>query len=171
MSSIKKTDITYLFQHTQHTYGKWGKLEIHSSIFKYIKPDLKSCSDKCNNCIAIERMLTILAYYSHLEINNDNKTKDESIFINFIQNVYKYKIYHGFHHLTKYHQNDVKLIMNLEIKSYIYYLNVIFVHVYIVIDIHKVINQPGDDDDEKMIHLDVGFITFFFISLNDRHLV
>ena len=37
-------------------------LEIDSSIFENVKPDLKSCLDKYDNCIVIKRLLTTLSY-------------------------------------------------------------------------------------------------------------
>ena len=64
-----------------------------------------------NIIIVIERSLTTSSCCTHLDVNNDDKTKDKLIFINFIENFYKCKMHDGFHHLTKHHQNDIKLMI------------------------------------------------------------
>ena len=85
-------------------------LEIESSIFEDINQDLKSCPDKSDNCIVIKRLLTTLSYYSHLDINSN--TNDRLIFNNFIETVYKYKIYDDFY-LFVYIVIDITESINL----------------------------------------------------------
>ena len=96
--------------------------EIDSSMFENMTDNNQDFlswryDKKYDICVVIDRLLTPLSYYSDLNINNTN---DKLIFINFFENVYKYKIIDDFHRLTKYHGNtdDIFLILNLAIKSF-----------------------------------------------------
>ena len=61
-----------------------------------------SCPSHASKCIVIQRLLTSLLYYEHVN--------DQVLFSNFMDNIYKSVVYDDFYHLTKYHQNEFKFI-------------------------------------------------------------
>ena len=128
------------------------QLQINLSIFKDINQHSQSsvattsCSEKHGNCIAIKRLLTSLSYYNLLDINNN--TNDQLIFNNFIETVYTYSVYDDFYHLTKYHGNEMELIMDSAIKSH--KLSSCDLSVCLYSDRHYRINK----EDEPKFHTD-----------------
>lgn len=80
-----------------------------------LKPDKTStCTDI--NCGAIKRLLTSLKYYTNLniKINKNN----QSIFCNFMDEVYKSQVYDDFHHFIKFHQSQLEEISKLAYDEY-----------------------------------------------------
>ena len=76
---------------------------------------MKSCSENVDNCIVIKRILTALSYYNHLDTDNVN---DRSIFMNFMDTIYKHQVYDDKFHLIKFHQDDIESVIKLATTSY-----------------------------------------------------
>ena len=86
-----------------------------ASLFQKSSTPMKSCSATHDNCIVIKRILSALSYYSHLDVNNIN---DRSIFIDFMDTIYKHQVYDDKFHFTKFHQDDIESVAKLAITAY-----------------------------------------------------
>ena len=88
------------------------------SIFEQSLTSMKSCSEKAEECIVTKRILTALLYYSRLD-TTDNMN-DRSIFINFMDTIYKHQVYDDKFHFIKFHQDDIESVVRLATTSYSY---------------------------------------------------
>ena len=132
-----------------------NKLQIDPFIFEDINQHFEPCTNTYDNCIVIKRLLTTLSYYTHLDI--DNNTNHQFIFNNFMDIVYKYKMYDDFYHFTKYHQNEIESIMDLAIK--LYQLSECDITICIYSDRHFKINNSEqynkDNNNDDMKYFDI----------------
>ena len=78
--------------------------------------DSTTCTHQVQDCDAIQRLLISLKYYNLLDIKNDKN--NQKIFENYMNEVYKNQIYHDYHHLQKYHSNELQEIKNTAITRY-----------------------------------------------------
>ena len=80
--------------------------QLDLSVYENMKNS--SCS---KDCILVRRVLTALAYYSHLNTaDNDNA---RLIFCNFMDEIYKHRVYDDAYHVSKCHQNKTYAVMKL----------------------------------------------------------
>ena len=78
---------------------------------------IKPCSTKqYKNCASIKRLLSSLQYYHALDIKNN--TKNNEVFIHFMDNIYKEQMLDDFHHLIKNHQHKLEELMKYAINVY-----------------------------------------------------
>ena len=89
-------------------------LQFDTAIYQESSTNVK-CSEH-RDCKFVRRLLTALSYYTHLITTNS--TNDKLIFNNFMDSIYKHKVYDDFYHVTKKHQNEIISIMNLCIEAY-----------------------------------------------------
>lgn len=83
-----------------------GALELDLSIFENMKNSV--CSE---DCVLVKRVLTALSYYSCLNTaDNDN---DRLIFCNFMDKIYRHRVYDDAYHVSKCHQNKMNKILKL----------------------------------------------------------
>ena len=80
------------------------------------KSNSQPSNDECeshehDDCISIQRLMACLKYYTKLDIHTDKNKDNIDIFCNFIEEIYKYQIYDDYHHLVRYHQNELSQIM------------------------------------------------------------
>ena len=119
-----KTTVDMLCSLKDLSFEKVLKLWL-SIIARYYSMDLSifenitiSCSDSdnCKDCPFIQRLLNCLKYYTQLNLteNIDNQT----IFCDFVNEIYKYQIYEDYFHLTKFHSSHLNSVRELAIKSY-----------------------------------------------------
>ena len=83
----------------------------------YSNVDISSnlCKDS-TSCKSVNRILLSLKYYNLLKPRQllDN----ESIFSQFVMNIYKYHIFDDFNHMTHEHGQDIHQIMNIAVKHF-----------------------------------------------------
>lgn len=60
-------------------------------------------------CVANKRLLTLLSYYNRLNVLSVN---DQTVFCNFMDEIYAGQIFDNHHHLTKYHQHQLQQILD-----------------------------------------------------------
>ena len=75
-------------------------------------PTSSSCPYKYDACIPIQRLLISLEYFT-----NDDETNRHELFNEFMDNIYKHRVYDDFYHLTKYHKHELEHITQFVTES------------------------------------------------------
>ena len=95
------------------------KPQFDLSFFESIEPQFDPCSqDDIKECVVIKRLLTSLSYYSHLINASMNESDHQMVFSEFMDTIYKHKVYDDFHHFSFMHENEIESIMDLAVKQY-----------------------------------------------------
>ena len=98
---------------TSNSAASSGSVDL--SVFTRItKPS--SSPHQYHNCIAIQRLLLSLKYYSYLNIKND--TDNQDIFCHFMDEIYKHEINNDYRHLLQYHQTESKTLIKFARYNY-----------------------------------------------------
>ena len=67
-------------------------------------------------CVATQRLLVSLKYYSQLDIKNNQENHE--IFCNFMDEIYQHQIHDDYHHFIRFHQNELQAITSFAINNY-----------------------------------------------------
>lgn len=72
------------------------------------------------SCVAIQRLLIALRYYTNLcNATKKKNKKEEKLFCHFMDTIYKTQIYDDFHHLIKCHQSELEsIIIDFTVEKY-----------------------------------------------------